>query len=167
MDITLHQLDEALLQQLLEAAISDADPLEVMPAIEGPKGWTVQRQLAFLRFHQTRSLSDRPVETTYAIREEGNVIGAARLAPITGTVASVEAGIWLGRSYRSMGRGSAVFGQLVEVARDLGARRMFASTTASNAPMRRLLTALGAAVSVEDGEVSAWLDLSERRRFRG
>ena len=66
-DVTLRQLDETLLRGLLDAAVADADPDEVMPPVAGPDGWTDERQAAFLSFHQSRSLATEPIEATYAI----------------------------------------------------------------------------------------------------
>ncbi|MFX4294575.1 pyridoxal 5'-phosphate synthase [Streptomyces bohaiensis] len=76
---------------------------------------------------------------------DGEVIGAARLADVPGEAGTVEAGLWLSRHHRGRGHGRTVLRLLREAARDAGAHRLFASTTAGNAAARRLLvTELGA-----------------------
>ncbi|GGK98765.1 hypothetical protein Ppa06_67000 [Planomonospora parontospora subsp. parontospora] len=77
-DVTLQPLDETSLRELLDAAVADADPLEVMPPVDGPAGWTAGRRQAFLDFHRARSLSGEPVETTYVIRRQHAHAAAAR-----------------------------------------------------------------------------------------
>ncbi|WP_212732706.1 hypothetical protein [Streptomyces oceani] len=64
-DVTPRRLDEGLLQDLLDVAVAEAEPDEVMPTVAGPAGWTGERRTAFSRFHQSRSLSAEPVESTY------------------------------------------------------------------------------------------------------
>ncbi|GAT69833.1 GCN5 family acetyltransferase [Planomonospora sphaerica] len=160
-DVTLQPLDETSLRELLDAAVADADPLEVMPPVDGPAGWTAGRRQAFLDFHRARSLSGEPVETTYVIRVGEEAVGAARLCPIEDAGHAVEAGIWIGRSHRGSGVGGAVLRRLFELARAGGARRLFASTTAGNTPMRRLLAAAGAELARDGQEITAWADLAE------
>ncbi|WP_131769969.1 GNAT family N-acetyltransferase [Candidatus Protofrankia californiensis] len=157
--VTLRPLGEELLQALLAAAVADADPREVMPPVEGPSGWTALRRQAFLRFHRLRSLSDEPVETTYAIVVRETVVGAARLAPHKETD-TVEAGVWIGRSLRGCGVGAAVLRHLLEAARADGAQRLVASTHIDNIPAQRLLTAAGGDLSQHDATtVIAWVPL--------
>lgn len=159
-DVTLRPLDEKLLRDLLEAAAADAGPLEVMPPVAGPAGWTDERREAFLRFHRSRSLSVEPVESTYAIVVGEKVVGAARLFPLTDARHAVEAGVWIGRSYRGGGVGRAVIRRLLDLARAGGAERLFASTTAGNTAARRLLAELGADLVRDGDEVTAWVDLA-------
>ncbi|ONK14504.1 GNAT family N-acetyltransferase [Streptomyces sp. MP131-18] len=169
-DVRLRPLDEALLRRLLAAAVADADPLDVMPPVAGPPGWTRERREAFVRFHRSRSLSARPVESTYAIVLTGpdgaggaggasGVVGAARLAPVAEEPGSVEAGVWLGRSVRGAGVGGAVLRQLAGIARAGGAVRMVAETTPDNIASQRILSALCASVTRHDNAVTARLGL--------
>ncbi|MFC5824142.1 GNAT family N-acetyltransferase [Nonomuraea insulae] len=160
-DVTLRRLDESLLQDLLDAAIADADPLEVMPPVEGPEGWTAIRREAFVRFHRSRSLSANPVGITYAILVTDKVVGAARLFPLTDAAAghTVETGIWIGRTHRASGVGSAVVRQLLDLARADGAQHLLASTTAGNRAAQRLLTTLGADLTHDGDAVTARLNL--------
>ncbi|WP_206068105.1 GNAT family N-acetyltransferase [Nonomuraea composti] len=155
-EVRLARLTEGLLPELLACAVADADPLEVMPPVAGPDGWTNERRQSFLRFHRSRALAPEPVEDTYVILLAGRAAGAARLCPLDD---AVEAGIWIGRSHRGQGVGTAVLTQLADLARARGARRLYASTTAGNAPMRRILADLGATLSRDGDEVAAWLDL--------
>ncbi|WP_155545256.1 hypothetical protein [Amycolatopsis camponoti] len=60
--ITLAPLDERALARLPDAA--GADPLEVMPPVVGPPGWTSPRRAASLAFHRGRSLDPATASTT-------------------------------------------------------------------------------------------------------
>ncbi|MEU6037713.1 GNAT family N-acetyltransferase [Actinomadura sp. NPDC047616] len=158
-DVTLRRLDEQLLRQLLDAAVADADPLEVMPPVAGPPGWTPERRSAFLRFHRSRTLAVPPGETTYAIVVGTTVVGAARLCPVEDAKRAAEAGVWIGRSHRGAGVGGAVLKQLLTVARADGLESIFVSTTPDNTAVHRLLTTLGVDLVREDDTVTAWVNL--------
>ncbi|MEU0537900.1 GNAT family N-acetyltransferase [Amycolatopsis tolypomycina] len=155
--ITLTPLDEAALARLLEAAVAGADPLEVMPPVDGPPGWTPTRREAFLAFHRARSLNPATaVERTWVIDADGTAVGAARLEPHGD---AVEAGIWLSRDARGRGIGKQVTALLLAEARKSGAARFIASTTAGNHGARALLSGTGAALTAEGDEVAAELRL--------
>ncbi|MFJ4880842.1 GNAT family N-acetyltransferase [Streptomyces sp. NPDC088745] len=162
-DVTLRQLDEDLLRDLLDVAVAEADPHEVMPPVAGPAGWTAERRTAFLRFHQSRSLSADPVEATYVIVVGDAVVGAARLCPLEGAKRAVEAGVWIGRSYRGSGVGGAVLSHLLTLACADGFDSLFLSTTPDNTASQRLLSALGVDVVHEGDAVTAWVDLIAAR----
>ncbi|MFD6251950.1 GNAT family N-acetyltransferase [Nocardia sp. NPDC060256] len=153
--VVLEPLTADNLALLLDAAVADADPLEVMPPVDGAPGWNAERKQAFLDFHRGRALlADGPVEYTYLIVVGGRVVGAARLQP---GAEGLEAGVWIGRSDRGRGVGRAVAEQLRMVAAEIGARRVVAVTTVANSAARRLL---GAATSTVSGEtVTATLAL--------
>ncbi|MBK3623376.1 GNAT family N-acetyltransferase [Streptomyces sp. MBT49] len=150
-DVTLHPLDRARLQDLLHAAVEDADPLEVMPPVPGPGGWTTERRSAFVRFHESRSLSAHPVETTFVIAVSGRVVGAARLCPVEDRDGTVEAGVWIGRSHRGTGVGSAVLELLLDRARASGCDEVCVSTTPQNSAVRALMAGIGTEL-VADGD---------------
>jgi RimJ/RimL family protein N-acetyltransferase len=155
--VVLIELDETLLLGLLEAAVADADPLEVMPPVEGPPGWNTERREAFLEFHRKRSLhQETAVEKTYVIEVDAWPVGAARLQKVDG---GVEAGIWIGRSQRGRGVGKVVAAQLLQLAKAAGAERFVASTTEDNVAAQKLLSGLGAALTVSGGDVEAGLEL--------
>ncbi|WP_034289099.1 GNAT family N-acetyltransferase [Amycolatopsis benzoatilytica] len=160
-EIVLIPLDEPELARLLEAAVADADPLEVMPPVDGPAGWNDARREAFLAFHRRRSLNpDTAIETTWLIEVDGNPAGAARLRPVSGQAAmEVEAGVWLSRSMRGRGIGKRVAEVLMEAARDGGAARFVATTTVDNTAARRLLSGAGAELDVHGADVDARLEL--------
>ncbi|MFB9685736.1 GNAT family N-acetyltransferase [Amycolatopsis plumensis] len=154
---SLTPLDEAALARLLEAAEAGADPLEVMPPVDGPPGWTPARREAFLAFHRARSLDPvTAVERTWVIDTDGTAVGAARLEPHGD---AVEAGIWLARAARGRGIGRQVTALLLAEARAGGAARFIASTTAGNRGARALLSGVGAALTTEGDEVAAVLPL--------
>ncbi|MGW1239284.1 GNAT family N-acetyltransferase [Streptomyces bobili] len=158
-DVTLHPLDRTLLTELLLAAVEDADPLEVMPPVEGPQGWTRERRSAFLRFHESRSLAANPVETTFAIAAGGRVVGAARLCPVETRAGTAEAGVWIGRSHRGAGVGGAVLELLLDRARAAGFTSVCVSTTPHNLAVRALMAGIGVEL-VHDGEgLTACVDL--------
>ncbi|MGW1740552.1 GNAT family N-acetyltransferase [Nocardia sp. NPDC001965] len=156
--VSLEELDEDGLYLLLEAAVAGADPLEVMPPVDGPPGWTAERRRAFVEFHRGRALHPtRPMERTFTITLEGTVIGAARLEPHGD---DVEAGIWIARSYRNHGIGRIVTTQLRRLAAENGAHHITASTTLGNTAARRLIdTTLHARVHIDNDQVSGVSDL--------
>ena len=157
----LRNLDEQLLEELLEAAVKDADPSEVMPPVAGPPGWTRQRREAFVRFHRERALTPDPAETTFAIQHGHAVVGAARLEPLADEPGAVELGVWLGRSVRGRGMAHKVLLAVVDAARAMGARHLLASTTTSNTAAQRALAALGADLTqVGDTTITAHLLLT-------
>ncbi|WP_280417160.1 GNAT family N-acetyltransferase [Nocardia carnea] len=158
-DVILRRLDEDLLQELLDVAVVDADPHEVMPPVAGPAGWTGERRTAFLRFHRSRSLSAEPVESTYAIVVGDSVAGAARLCPVEGLRCAAEAGVWIGRSHRGSGVGGAVLRHLLDLARADGFDSLFVSTTPENTASQRVLAAMGVDLVGEGDSVTAWIDL--------
>ncbi|KDN21207.1 GNAT family N-acetyltransferase [Amycolatopsis rifamycinica] len=158
--IRLTPLDETALARLLEAAVAGADPLDVMPPVDDPPGWTPARRAAFLAFHRARSLAPATaVERTWVIDVDGVAAGAARLEPRGD---AVEAGIWLSRDARGRGIGRQVTALLLAEARESGAARFVASTTAGNHGARALLSGLGADLVTEGDEVAATLPLGPR-----
>ncbi len=165
--VQLETLDEESLQALLQTAVADADPVEVMPPVGGSAGWNGARRQAFLDFHRSRSLVAEPVENTYVIVVDGQVVGAARLS-VCNADRELEAGVWIGRSHRGCGVGAAVGSRLLAAARRAGARRLVAATTAENATAQRLLINVGANL-VEDPDdklnLSATLDLTGVRQL--
>jgi RimJ/RimL family protein N-acetyltransferase len=160
--VELRPLDERLLDALLETAVADSDPAEVMPTTDPRASWTPAHREAFLRFHRERSLADpgNRVETTYAVVVDGRVAGAARLQAHAGGH-SVETGVWLGRSHRNRGVGTAVLRLVLAAARGTGARRLLAHTTVDNLAAQQLLRRAGAHLEADrDGRVHATLDLA-------
>ncbi|MGH3426711.1 MAG: GNAT family N-acetyltransferase [Mycobacteriales bacterium] len=152
------------LPDLLEAAVADAHPLEVMPPIPGPEGWNDTRRQAFREFHMARSIgTPTPIETTYIIRLDGQAIGAGRLEPSTDGSNSAEVGIWIGRSHRGQGVGRFVLADLVELGRKAGATSVVGFTTSDNAASRRLLEGIGATITAAGDAVDGRLDIVSPR----
>jgi RimJ/RimL family protein N-acetyltransferase len=155
--IVLTPLDEAALARLLEAAEAGADPLEVMPPVDGPPGWTPARRQAFVAFHRARSLDPATaVERTWLIDAGGTAVGAAPREPRGD---AVEAGLWLTRAARGRGIGKQVTLLLLAEARASGAAKFVASTTADNGGARSLLAAIGADLTLDGTEVAAVVPL--------
>ncbi|WP_432093258.1 GNAT family N-acetyltransferase [Streptomyces sp. bgisy100] len=165
-DVTLRLLDHALLEELLRTAVADADPGEVMPPLPGPPGWTAERRQAFERFHRSRSLAADPVETTFAVLVDRTVVGAARLRPVADTPATVEAGLWIGRSHRGQGVGGAVLDLLVHRARADGSSALIVHTTPDNTAVHRLVTRIGIEPRRQGDAVTAHVDLTVTGRDR-
>ncbi|MGV9614116.1 GNAT family N-acetyltransferase [Nocardia xishanensis] len=156
--VELIELSEDNLPLLLDAAVADADPLEVMAPVPGPPGWTEQRKEAFLAFHRDRALHPTcPNENTFVVTVGGLVVGAARLEPHGD---DVEAGVWIGRSHRGQGVGGRVAARLRELAARTGARRVTAVTTPDNIAARRIIhSGLGARPHIEGDEVTGAAEL--------
>ncbi|WP_306796581.1 GNAT family N-acetyltransferase [Nocardia sp. XZ_19_369] len=153
--VRLEPLTEGNLTLLLDAAVADADPLEVMPPVDGEPGWNAARRQAFLDFHRGRALrAEDPVEYTYVIAVGDRIVGAARLQPGED---GPEAGVWIGRSDRGRGVGRAVAEQLRALAAEIGAHQVVATTTVDNSAARKLLDA--AASTVDGSTVTAKLAL--------
>ncbi|MFD5318936.1 GNAT family N-acetyltransferase [Streptomyces sp. NPDC127098] len=162
--VALRVVDEETLGGLLAAAVADAAPEDVMPPVAGPPGWTADRREAFLAWHRARGAGlDGPArEATYAVVHDGRIVGSVRLAR-AGAPSDLETGIWLGRSHRGRGIGTAALRLLRAEARRVGGRVLVADTTADNAPAVAALRRLGATLSRRpDGvAVSARLPLGE------
>ncbi|MEU4265886.1 GNAT family N-acetyltransferase [Kitasatospora cinereorecta] len=132
--VELRHVDEEILQELLLVAVNDAVPGEVMPPVAGPPGWTTKRQEAFLAWHRVRrpGLAGPLHECTFAIINDGRIVGSARLARHDGQDV-LETGMWLARSERGRGIGTATLRKLLDEAASAGARAVIAETTADNA----------------------------------
>ncbi|MBF6207160.1 GNAT family N-acetyltransferase [Nocardia asteroides] len=155
--VTLEPLHEDLLTDLLRTAVADAEPGEVMP-VEGPDtSWNADREASFRKFHRSRALASPPVESTYCVCVDGEVVGAARLCPLPTAKGAAEAGVWIGRSRRGSGVGTAVLTALIQRATVEGYSRIFVSTTADNTAVLRMLTARGIGYTVNDDAVTAWV----------
>lgn len=131
--VELRHVDEETLQRLLLVAVNDADPSEVMPPVAGPPGWTTERQEAFQAWHRDRrgGLAGPLHECTYAITADGRIVGSARLAR-RNRHDVLETGMWLGRSERGQGIGTATLRALLGEAAAAGARHVVAETTSAN-----------------------------------
>ncbi|MFJ9716961.1 GNAT family N-acetyltransferase [Streptomyces sp. NPDC101213] len=127
------RVDGERLEELLAVAVEDAAPEEVMPPVVGPPGWTTERQEAFRDWHRARrsGLAGPLRESTFAITHDGRIVGSARLALRAGHDV-LETGMWLGRSHRGRGIGTAALRLLLDEAARAGARAVVADTEAHN-----------------------------------
>lgn len=161
--ISIQEIDETMLEALLAVAMSDAEPEEVMPPVEGPPGWNDMRQAAFRSFYASRrdGLRDPHAETMFAIVEEERVLGSGRLA--RHAPETFETGLWLARSARGRGMGSKALLALMQRAAAEGAKRLIARTTQSNIAAIGALRNCGAAIAEPDehGQVVASFRLSD------
>lgn len=154
--VTLRPVDDELLPRLLDVAVAETDPDEVLPPVPGPSGWTEERRAAF------RDRYRPPGETAYAVLVDDHVIGAARLAP-TEAPGAVEADIWLARPARGHGYGIEALHLLIAEARAQGTTALIAETEASNIPAVGTLRTLGAKLweDPESGAVHATLRVGD------
>jgi RimJ/RimL family protein N-acetyltransferase len=155
----LLDVDEEMLERLLELAKRDASPDEVAPPLGGP-GWNLERTAWFFGYHRAAAcgLDGDAGEKSWAVLAGGDVAGSVRLkrADTGNGRKSAETGIWLGRSFRSRGIGSAALRLVLAEARRAGLAEVTARTLAGNAGAQRLLAAAGAILtSDDDGTVRA------------
>jgi RimJ/RimL family protein N-acetyltransferase len=139
--IRLLPLDRSTLNDLLEVAIADAAPDEVMPPFPDP-GWTPARRQAFLDFFTPM------FGTIYGITVDDALAGFVRLTP-TGEDGVAQTGIWLGRSYRGQGVGLEALRELLAQARALGFTKVVADTSMENLAAQGTLRRLGASLKIQ------------------
>lgn len=161
-EVTLHDVDDAMADQLLELAKRDASPDEVAPPLGGP-GWNLERTAWFFGYHHAAAAGlDGPAgEKSWAVFSGNEPAGSIRLKRDAGAdVPTAETGIWLGRSFRSRGIGGAALDLVLAEARRAGLRRVTARTLAANGSAQRLLASAGAALTHDDdGTVLAVVEL--------
>lgn len=149
--VCLLSVNDDVLERLVAAAIADADPAEVMPPVAGPAGWTAQRRDAFRAFHRARrgGLAGALHESTFAVAADGRIAGSARLE--LKEPGTLEAGLWLARSARGRGIGTAVLRALLGEAAKAGAVTVVAETTMTNAAAVGVLRRSGGMFSADQG----------------
>lgn len=158
-EVSLADVDETVLEQLLELAQRDASPDEVAPPLGG-SGWNPERTAWFFSYHRAAShgLDGVAREKTWGILADGRLAGSIRLrrAQAEGARDAAETGIWLGRSFRSRGIGGAALGCVLAEARRAGLDQVVARTLAGNLAAQRTLAGAGAVlISDADGTVHA------------
>ncbi|WP_461190107.1 GNAT family N-acetyltransferase [Arthrobacter sp. Z4-13] len=167
-DVSLVDVDESVLEQLLALAKRDASPDEVAPPLGGP-GWNLERTAWFFSYHHAaaQGLDGDAGEKAWGILADGSLAGSIRLRRIesggTGSASAesngitvAETGIWLGRSFRSRGIGTVAFRLVLGEARKAGVARVTARTLTGNVGAQRLLASAGAVLTPDDdGTVSA------------
>ncbi len=150
-NVTLQPLDHGTLLRLRDVAVADADPMEVLPPVDGPPGWTDSRKAAFVDFFSP--MLEAPDITIYAIVVDDEIAGFMRLKRLD--EATGETGIWLGRSWRGKGVATAALGELLKAAWEKGLTRVVADTLPTNAAAQGLLRAHGAQLRAADGKIYA------------
>lgn len=161
-EVSLVDVDDVVMESLLALARRDASPDEVAPPLGGP-GWNAERTAWFRSYHRAAAdgLNGAANEKTWAVLYGGEMAGSVRLKRVTsGDRRRADTGIWLGRSFRARGIGSAALGLLLAEARRAGLEQVTARTLAGNAAAQRLLAGAGASLTPDDdGTVSAVVEL--------
>lgn len=156
-DVRLVAVDEAVLAELVAAAVADAAPGEVTPPLAADDAWS-QERIAWLRaFHLCRGAGLDGVlgEATWAVVVSGQVVGSVRLKR-TPSVGFFEVGIWLTRAVRGQGIGRRAVAELSAAAQQTGATTLCADTRASNAAALAVLRHSGFTLDERaDGSVIA------------
>lgn len=149
--VKLRPIDEDLLPRLLDVAVADADPDEVVPAPD-QSGWTHERRSTFADVHKDG----------FAILADGEPVGAIRMTPAEAPGAA-EIGIWLTHAARGQGHGTQALHLLVEEARSRGVTALIAETTTANQPAVVALRSLGAKIweDTESGAIHATLRVGD------
>ena len=150
-DVRLADVDEPMLERLLAIAMDDASPDEVTPPLGDGPGWNADRTDWFRAYHRSAAAGlDGPArEKSWAILCDGSPAGSVRLK--RAAAGTAETGIWVGRSFRGRGVGSAALDLVLVEARLAGLRQVLARTTAGNIGAQRLLAAAGARLTHDDG----------------
>jgi Predicted acetyltransferase len=160
--VDLVAVDEAVLEQLVSAATSDADADEVTPRSTSGNTWSAARVAWLRNFHRARrlGLAGPAGEATWAIIADARVAGSVRLKR-TDDPEVLETGVWLGRSARGRGVGRDALGIVLRKAAALGATAVLAETIESNVAALAVLEYAGFAISAADadGHVRAVLRL--------
>ena len=154
-------VDDAVLDQIVDAAITGASADEVTPPLSAANEWTPER-IAWLRdYHRANreGFAGPTGEATWAVVASGKVIGSARLK-LTDQPQVFETGIWLTRSSRGHGIGSAVMKAVLLEATAGGASTVRAETAESNGGALSVLRHLGFSLDpADEGRVHALLSL--------
>lgn len=154
-EVRLADVDEPMLERLVARAMDDALPDEVTPPLGDGTGWNTERTDWFRAYHRAAAEGlDGPAgEKSWAVVCEGIPAGSVRLKRTAEGTA--ETGIWLGRSFRGRGVGSAALALVLVEARHAGLRQVLARTTAGNIGAQRLLAGAGAQLTHDSGAVGA------------
>ena len=153
MDVSLKEIvDEAGLRELLVVAVADATPEETMPPVEGPPGWTEEKQRSFLDFFLPKVSSEGTA--AFAVMVGLQIAGFMRLRRMA-EQGVAETGMWLGRSYRGKGIGAAAFDAILTEAAKRGYARVIADTTPQNVAALGVLRRGRARMREGDGKIYA------------
>src|SRR5688572_23830663 len=115
--IQLLRLDQQSLRELLAMAVDEAEPDETMPPMVGAPGWTPMRQAAFMGFFEPMLAGFQGPKRTvlYGIKIDGLMAGFIRMK-LTDQPGVAETGMWVGRTWRGLGAGTAALRELLKEA---------------------------------------------------
>lgn len=149
-------LDDGVLERLLATAVADADPVEVMPPVDGPPGWTEANRATFRAFHRARygGLQGELRTVMFAVLLDRLVVGMIRMT-WRDEPGVMETGMWLGRSARAQGVGVAALRALLAEAARAQARVVVAETTRTNGAAVGALRRCGAVLTDDGAAVRA------------
>ncbi|SEQ93426.1 GNAT family N-acetyltransferase [Actinokineospora terrae] len=154
--VRLVPLDEATTERLLSVAVHEARPTDVMPTQDGADTWTPATENAFREFHRSHFHGANGT-VMYAVESEGSLTGMIRMARVSQDEA--ETGMWLGRSARGKGIGTAALRALVAEAAAAGVRTIVADTTSGNSAALGALRTCGATLTHHGDDVRAELPI--------
>ncbi|PPK70818.1 GNAT family N-acetyltransferase [Actinokineospora auranticolor] len=157
--VRLLPLDEATTERLLTVAVHEARPADVMPPARAewtPDTWTPATENAFREFHRSHFHGANGT-VMYAVEAEGSLTGMIRMARISPDEA--ETGMWLGRSARGKGIGTAALRALLAEAAAAGVRTIVADTSTGNAAALGALRTCGATLTHHGDDVRAELPI--------
>ena len=158
MAVTLVDVDDDVLAQLVHVATTGAAPDEVTPPLTSRSAWTPERTAWLRDYHRDRRTGlDGPLgEVTWAVVVDGTVVGGARLR-WTEHPGVADTGVWLTRSARGAGVGRAALRAVLGHATSAGVRSVVAETAAGNVSALAVLRHLGFTVAepAADGRVRA------------
>ena len=133
-----------MLEQLVEAATTDASADEVTPPSTVGPAWTPTRIAWLHDFHRDRRTGlDGPArEIIWAITVDQRVVGSVCLQRME-RPGLLETGVWLTRSSRGHGVGGSAMAAALGEAGSLGFTAVRAETTVNNAGALAVLEQLG------------------------
>lgn len=142
--VGLVAVGDTVLEQLVDAAITEAVADEVTPSLTAGRSWTPTRVTWLRDFHRDRraGLAGPAGEASWAVVFDERVVGSVRLKQ-TAEPGVLETGIWLTRGVRGRGVGRAAMSAVLHEAATLGASEVRADTTVANAAALGLLRRLG------------------------
>jgi RimJ/RimL family protein N-acetyltransferase len=149
--MSLVEVTELILDQLVSAVISDASANEVTAPITTDNEWSPDRIAWLEDFHRTRrgGLNGPVGEITWAILLGDHVVGSVRLKQ-TAMPGILDTGIWLIRGIRGQGVGTCAMTEMLRRAAALGVLGVRADTTASNRAALGVLRHLGFTLVLSD-----------------
>ena len=152
--VVLVDVDDTVLEALVTAATTEAAADEVTPPLTPGGRWTPTRIEWLRRLHRDcrTGLGGSARQATWAVTEDGQVVGAVRLGR-TDEDGLLETGIWLTRGTRGHGVGAAAISAVLDKAAALGAQAVRAETTTRNAAALSVLRRSGFELgTAQDGQ---------------